>query len=157
LIRVIAKISPRFPALKLLLIGDGPEKDRLLQRASQLMPLGSYIFTGLVPDAYRLLKGIDILCSSSLTEGMPNVILEAHAAGIPVVANKVGAIPSLVKDGVNGFVVEAGAEAKFLDAVEKLVSNIGLRSKWNIRPAVCAGGIWFKRWQTICCLQRILC
>lgn len=129
LIRIIAKISFSYPNLKLIIIGDGPEKDRLARSASNLMQPSCFMFTGLLPEASKLLRGIDILCIPSLTEGMPNVVLEACVAGIPVVANKVGAIPSLIKDGVNGYIVETGDEAKFRSVIEKLIQDKALRNK----------------------------
>jgi glycosyltransferase involved in cell wall biosynthesis len=129
LIEAIAKIIFKYPKLKIVLIGDGPERDRLLKKSSELMTFDRIHFLGAVPDAYKLLKGIDILCISSLSEGMPNVVLEAWGAGIPVVANKVGAISSLIKDGVNGFVVEVGDESEFICAVEELICNKNLREE----------------------------
>jgi glycosyltransferase involved in cell wall biosynthesis len=127
LIEIFAKIVPRNPTAMLVFIGDGPEKKSLFQKASSLIPGDRFQFTGLVPGAHRLFPGIDILCVSSLTEGMPNVVLEACAAGIPVVANKVGAIPSLVIDGVNGFLIDVDDENGYTSAIEKLVENGGLR------------------------------
>jgi glycosyltransferase involved in cell wall biosynthesis len=129
LIEVFAPICLQRSDVKLVLIGDGPEKDRLLEKASKFIPCDQFLFTGLVADAYRLLKGIDILCVSSLTEGLPNVILEAFSAGIPVVATNVGAIPSIVKDCVNGFVVNVDDQVGFSNAVEKLIDNVELRSE----------------------------
>jgi glycosyltransferase involved in cell wall biosynthesis len=129
LIDVIAKIYLKLPPTKLLIIGAGPERNKLLKRATELMPIDCFMFTGNVPNVYRLLRGIDVLCAPSLDEGMPNVIMEACAAGTPVVANNVGAIPSLIKDELNGFVVEVGAESKFIRAIEKLVCDKKLRTE----------------------------
>ena len=132
LIEAVAKISSKYPELKLVLIGDGPENNNLLKQASQLIPFDQVVFLGAVPDAYKLLKGIDVLCVPSLSEGMPNVVLEACGAGVPVVANNVGVISSLIRDGNNGFLVEVGDESLFISAIERLVCNKGLRDEMGL-------------------------
>ena len=127
LIDVFSKLYHRYPNAKLLLIGDGPEKDNLVKKATDLLPISCHKFLGNIPDVYRFLKGIDILCISSLTEGMPNVVLEAGIAGIPVVANKVGTIPSLILNSLNGFIVNVGDESKFISNLAQLLDNKQLR------------------------------
>jgi len=129
LIEVLAQLHPRWPSLRLVLIGDGPEKQRLVRMAAERMLTEYCDFTGQIPEARRLLRGTDILCVPSISEAMPNVVMEACAAGVPVVAHNTGAIESLVRPGVNGFIVGPANESSFTDAVERLVSDEGLRRR----------------------------
>jgi glycosyltransferase involved in cell wall biosynthesis len=129
LIRVFSQIQVRHPQAKLALIGDGPEKKHLLYQASSNIAPGRFILLGAIPEIYRLMTGVDILCVTSLTEGMPNVVLEACAAGTPIIANRIGAIPSIIKDGINGYLVDVGNVDQFTGALEKLLQSSSLRAE----------------------------
>lgn len=77
-------------------LGDGRER-RALERQAIAHELGEVVrFHGVVPDAARLLRGFDVVVLSSRTEGTPIVLLEAMAAGVPVVASRVGGVPDVV-------------------------------------------------------------
>jgi glycosyltransferase involved in cell wall biosynthesis len=104
---------------RLVLIGDGSERSAL-QRAAQQADLGGQVcFAGTLPQAEvaRWMSAADALCLPSQNEGMPNVVVEALAMGLPVVASRVGGIPELVRDGVNGRLVPAGDPAALADAL----------------------------------------
>ncbi len=73
---------------------------------------GRFILAGFRGDLDRLIPHFDLLTLSSHTEGMPNVILEAFAAGVPVVATAVGGTPELVEDGRSGFLVASGRSCR---------------------------------------------
>jgi glycosyltransferase involved in cell wall biosynthesis len=77
-------------------VGDGPERERLRARASERGVDRHLRWHGMVPDAARLLTAFDVLVLSSRTEGVPMVLLEAMAAGVPIVATAVGGIPDVV-------------------------------------------------------------
>ena len=62
---------------------------------------------------------------------MPNVILEAMAAGIPVISTRVGDVPNIIHDGKNGLLVEPGDTKAFVDAIEKLLNQPSLRTKFS--------------------------
>src|SRR5262249_5679069 len=91
---------------------DGPERASL-QKQINAAGLGqSFILAGFRADLDRFLPHFDLLALSSYTEGMPNVVLEAFAAGVPVAATAVGGTPEVVEDGVSGYLVPPGdAEA----------------------------------------------
>ncbi len=89
----------------LAVVGDGPERAALEEQARRL-GLGDRVrFTGWVPGAGNLLGELDLLFLPSRWEGLPNTVLEAMAAGVPVVAAVVGGVPELVEDGVTGLLV----------------------------------------------------
>ena len=94
-------------------------------RAYNLNERFSYL--GFRPDVGRLFAEFDVFCLTSNFEGLPNVIIEAMAAGKPVVSTMVGAIPNLVEDGVTGFLVEPGDVSAFVVAVENLINDPELR------------------------------
>ena len=78
------------------IIGDGRERAALQQQARSLILASRVIWHGMVPDAGRLLRAFDVFVLSSRTEGTPIVLLEAMAAGVPIVATHVGGVPDVV-------------------------------------------------------------
>jgi glycosyltransferase involved in cell wall biosynthesis len=106
---------------KLLIVGDGPEASRL--RASA--PRGVE-FRGAVAadEALALLRRARaVLVPSTGPEGAGRVVLEAYAAGVPVVASRMGALPEVVEDGVTGLLVGATETKAWARAVEQLVDD----------------------------------
>jgi glycosyltransferase involved in cell wall biosynthesis len=91
---------------RLLIIGDGPEKERLTTICQQEGIEDRVIFTGQQEDVLPYLRAMDVFLLTSLREQMPLTILEAMAVGIPIVATKVGEIPTIVTDGVNGVLLD---------------------------------------------------
>src|SRR6185437_6008288 len=90
------------PSAGFVLFGEGHERASL-QKQINAAGLGqSFIIAGFRADLDRFVPHFDLMVLPSYTEGMPNVILEAFAAGVPVVATAVGGTPELVEDGVSG-------------------------------------------------------
>jgi len=109
-------ILDRFPKAKILLVGEGDTRAAIEEEVHTLGLSDSIMFAGIRQDIPRVLSALDLFVLPSLWEGMPIVILEAMAAGLPVVATRVGGIPEVVEDGVTGLLVpprdpEALAEA----------------------------------------------
>lgn len=113
--------------VKLVLAGSGNQQD--YQHLAQTLGISDKIrFVGRVPDdALRLLfSSCDLFVLPSRLEGLGIVILEAMAAGKPVVATNVGGIPELIESGQNGILVEANNEGKLAGAIVKVLSNKSL-------------------------------
>jgi glycosyltransferase involved in cell wall biosynthesis len=91
-----------------LVFGDGAQRDSLARRIDAAGLAGRFILAGFRDDLDSLLPGLDTLVLPSFTEGLPNVVLEAFAAEIPVVATAVGGTPEVVTDEVNGYLVPPG-------------------------------------------------
>lgn len=108
------------PTAKLLIAGGGPARGAL-EAAAEALRLGPFVrFLGEVPEPWPLLAGADIFVLPSLWEGMPNALLEAMAAGLPVVATAVGAVPEMVVDQEEALLVppaDASAMAGALTAL----------------------------------------
>lgn len=86
-------------------LGDGRERRRLGEQVRRLGLNGRFLFAGFRSDAPQLMAQADVLALASLTEGLPSVLLEAFAAGLPVVATAVGGVPEVVRHGENGWLV----------------------------------------------------
>ncbi len=125
LIKAFPKVLREFPNAILILTGKGPEINNLKQLANALDIKNSIIFTGRIKyrNLYRLLKRIDIFVFPSLSEICPLAILEAMAAGKPIVATNVGGIPEIVKHNVNGILVPPKDPEKLADAIKELARN----------------------------------
>jgi glycosyltransferase involved in cell wall biosynthesis len=131
LIKIFHDVNQFYPSTKLIIIGDGPDREKLVQQANNILPAGSFLFTGALENANIYMKAIDILCVPSQQEGMPNVVMEALAAGVPVLANNVDAIPLLIEDGINGFTVQVGDEKSFINKVQRLIENPQIRQDFS--------------------------
>ncbi len=111
-----------------ILFGDGPCRQQLVRQINAAGLNGSFILSGFRADLDRFLPYLDMLVLPSFTEGMPNVVLEASAAGIPVVATAVGGTPEVIVDGVTGFLVPPGNPDAMADRIlEALASEETMR------------------------------
>lgn len=110
-------------SVRLIVIGAGSSRELLEQRANQLGVVANITFTGVLAqnEVSTWIAASDLLCLPSLNEGMPNVVVEALATGIPVVASRVGGIPALIKDGENGKLVPASDVLALADAIEEVL------------------------------------
>ncbi|HEX8984156.1 MAG TPA: glycosyltransferase [Bryobacteraceae bacterium] len=112
LIEAFAGVRKQFPKAQLAIAGQGPLQETLEARARALNLNGSVEFLGFRPNVAPFLRSLDLFVLPSLTEGIPLALLEAMAAGLPVVATAVGGVPEVIEDGVSGVLVPHGnAEA----------------------------------------------
>jgi glycosyltransferase involved in cell wall biosynthesis len=107
LIRAVAEARQSAPALRLILIGDGAERPQLDEVVRRERVSDNVRFMGHRDDSRALLAGADLYANSSTSEGISLTILEAMAAGLPVVATRVGGTPEVVLDGQTGRLVDA--------------------------------------------------
>lgn len=125
LLRAAAQLrsTGKAPEAHLLLVGDGPERARIQQAIAALGMEGAVTLTGHVPSAEPYYGIADIAVLSSLTEGSPNALLEAMAAGVPVVATRVGGIPEIVSHRETALLVQPGDRDAMAQSIGELVSN----------------------------------
>ncbi len=116
-----ALVRQSLPECRFVLVGDGPERERLERRAHELGLDGAVHFTGLLDDVRPALWAFDVMLVSSKFEGLPLVVLEAMAASVPVVATAVGGIPEAIENGNSGILIEQpDAEALSRATIELL-------------------------------------
>jgi L-malate glycosyltransferase len=127
LLRSIRILIDEGADITLDLIGDGSERAYLEQLAVELGITDRVLFTGFQRDIPQRLAGFDIFALSSISEGTSISILEAMAAGKPIVATAVGGNPALVTDGENGFLVPASNPQAMAQALMRLICDEGLR------------------------------
>jgi glycosyltransferase involved in cell wall biosynthesis len=125
LLEAVAALAPRFPELRLVLVGDGPEAAALKARASDLGIAERVRFTGyLGPEGVaEELARADLFVLPSFAEGVPVVLMEAMAAARPVIAPHVAGVPELVEDGVSGFLAAPGDLQGLIGQIETVLSD----------------------------------
>jgi glycosyltransferase involved in cell wall biosynthesis len=123
-IRALERVIGFYPKCHLLIVGDGPDKGKLEKLVYEL-ELGKRVtFIPFTDEPEKVIEGIDILLLPSLfKEGLPNVILEALAMGIPVIASDIGGISEIVKSNENGFLVPVGDLNRIVSAIQKISEN----------------------------------
>jgi glycosyltransferase involved in cell wall biosynthesis len=110
----------------LLILGNGPERKKLETLSTNLGLVDRVFFMGQVNDRSRLwdyLCRATVLALPSLSEGCPRALLEAMVCGLPIVATKVGGIPEILTNGVNGLLVPARDEKALANAIEKILND----------------------------------
>jgi glycosyltransferase involved in cell wall biosynthesis len=117
------------PGAGLALFGEGALRPDLERQVRRLGLAGRVVLPGFRTDLDALVAAADVVVLSSFTEGLPNVALEASAAGVPVVATAVGGNPEVVADGETGFLVPPGDPALLAARVGELVGDPDLRSR----------------------------
>lgn len=127
-LRIAARIHAQFPEVEFVLAGDGPLRGDI-EAEAQSLGLGSHVlFLGDRRDVSAVLASLDVAVLTSDSEGLSNVILEAMAASVPVVAYDVGGNCELV-NADHGAIIPAGDEAEFAAAVGRLLARPGDREK----------------------------
>lgn len=111
------------PELVFVLVGDGPDDARFRAAAAEL---DNVVFAGFVNDVGAWLDVFDLFVFPSLHEGLGSTVLDAMSFGLPVVATRVGGIPDIVADGVNGLLVEPERPAELLAALTRLLADTDL-------------------------------
>jgi glycosyltransferase involved in cell wall biosynthesis len=117
----------------LCMIGDGPDRLQLEQRAHELGVARDTLFLGYQEDVAPFYAAFDALVLPSGNEGTPVTVIEALAAKRPVVATRVGGVPDIVRDGEDGFLVEAGATDDLAERLGRLARDPALRARMGMK------------------------
>jgi glycosyltransferase involved in cell wall biosynthesis len=109
--------------LKLIIIGEGPLKEKLQTKINMMNLSDSAFLAGYLPSGRKYMKFFDVFVLSSLTEGLPITVLEAMFSKIPIVATKVGGIPEVLQNGEGGLLVERKKPEALADAILYIYKN----------------------------------
>lgn len=123
LITAAARLRRELPELVTVIVGDGPERPRLEVLAARLGVRDRVRFLGHRDDAVELAAGFDVAVLTSEREGCPLAVLEYMSLALPIVATRVGGIPSLVHDGIEALLVQEGNADAVASAVGLLLRN----------------------------------
>jgi glycosyltransferase involved in cell wall biosynthesis len=128
LLKAAAAAHGRAPALRIWIAGEGPLRASL-EAEHRALSLGTVVrFLGFREDVVDLLRAADLFVVSSTLEGMGTSTLDAMAAGLPVVATRVGGIPEIVSDGGSGILVPARDPEALADAMVRVAADSALRA-----------------------------
>jgi glycosyltransferase involved in cell wall biosynthesis len=124
-----AKIWHLAPDAKLLIVGNGPQLEKLKTNSKRLGIEKASVFMPAVSAVAPLMRSIDIFVSCSYSEAFSNSILEAMACGCCVVASRVGGTPELIEDEQRGLLFTAGSAEELAQKLVSLLSDVGLRKE----------------------------
>lgn len=125
LVEAVAELRERGAAIELTLVGEGPKRPALERLAHRRGVADAVVFAGAVSqdEIVERYRAADVFCLPSFAEGIPVVLMEAMAMGLPVVTTRTMGIPELVEDGVSGRLVAPGRLAPLVAALEELAGD----------------------------------
>lgn len=132
-VRAMAEVVRQYPQARLVLVGEGPERKAIEDLIASMGLRDRVQLLGLRLDVSRLLAGADLFLLSSISEGIPLTIIEAMAAGLPVVATRVGGVPEVVEDGRTGLLAPAGDPVALGAGILKLLTAPARRREMALR------------------------
>lgn len=153
LLSAFAQIHKQYPDLYLIMVGEGALRENLVHEAESLQIMGSIRFLGMRNDVQRLLAAADIYVSASYSEGMSIALLEAMAAGLPIVATAVGEAPHLLADN-RGILIPWGDVDALVLGFRYLLENPTemIRMGRTVREYVqnnCSPDVWLDQLETV--------
>jgi glycosyltransferase involved in cell wall biosynthesis len=132
LLHALRRLKEQGVELAVLVIGDGREREAIEALGKQFMLEGMLKFLGSRSDVDRLLQAADFFVLPSDTEGLPMSLLEAMSHGLPIVATRVGGIPELIGDRVEGLLVPSGDASALARAILELYEQQPLRERLGV-------------------------
>ncbi|WP_183093754.1 glycosyltransferase family 4 protein [Nocardioides stalactiti] len=125
----LVRAAARVDGIELQLVGDGPERARIEAVVAETGSSDRVDLAGFQTDPAPFVRGADVFVLPSAAEACPMALLQAMASGVPVVATRVGGIPEIVRDGVDGILVDPGSVDQLAAALARLVGDPGLRQR----------------------------
>jgi colanic acid/amylovoran biosynthesis glycosyltransferase len=125
LLRAFARLRANYPDPTLRLVGDGPDRQALERLSEELGVNDAVTFAGRLPEPETLVEiaRADLLVLPSFMEGLPIVLMEAMALGVPVIASRVAGIPELVSDGKTGLLFAPSDWDELAQCIARLLSD----------------------------------
>jgi glycosyltransferase involved in cell wall biosynthesis len=129
LLEAFARVRGERDGLELLIVGSGPELPALRSRAAELGISDECKFSPSTPDAPGAMRAIDIFVHPSVSEGLPNAVMEAMACGCCVIATRVGGCPELIEDARTGLLFRSGDVDQLVAALRRAIADNALRAQ----------------------------
>jgi glycosyltransferase involved in cell wall biosynthesis len=133
LIRAVDRLLREGRDVCLWIAGEGEERPKLQALIAELGREDRIRLLGHVPDPKPFFESLDLFVLSSVREGLPNVVLEAMAMEVPVVATRIAGVPTLVEEGHSGLIVDPGSVEGLVQGIERLIDDPQLRD--SVRQA----------------------
>jgi len=144
-LKAAAQVAGRETRVEFVVVGDGALRAGFEKMAADLGLANRVLFLGERRDVPAVLASCDISVLSSDSESLSNAIMESMAAGLPVIACRVGGNEELIRDGESGFLVEAGSDEQMADRIVTLVREAGLRKAFGSRARTLASSFSAER------------
>jgi N-acetyl-alpha-D-glucosaminyl L-malate synthase BshA len=129
LVHAMVIVAKSAPGVRLMLVGDGPERHSIERLIDRLGIRRNVLVTGFRSDVANVLRCSDVAVLCSETESAPLTLLEGMSTGLPVVATRVGGIPEIVEDGANGFLVDVKHPEGIAERIIELNDDPELRRR----------------------------
>jgi len=147
LLRAFRIVVAELPGAELHIAGDGPLRDRIVERTKELNLSDRVTFLGALPHTAQFLSQLDVFVLSSLNEGLPLALLEAMAAGLPVVATRAGGVEEAAQDGRNAYLVAPGDHDELAHAMIRMANatdleQMGVLSREIVQERFSIEGTW---------------
>lgn len=131
-LEVIANLHARTTKkIKVFVVGDGEERDRIQQKKDDLCPTAPILFTSWIKDIASFNQGMDIICLTSHNEGTPVSLIEAQACNVAVISTDVGGVRDIVDDGNTGYICPTNDLENYANKLLKLVEEENIRQKMS--------------------------
>ncbi len=136
LLEALLRLRQEGERITCLIAGEGGEEQKLRHQAEKSGVAPYVRFLGFHRDLRPYYRGADLLVLPSRTEGLPTVLLEAMACGVPCVATRVGGVPEVITDGVDGWLVEAGSAGALAEGIRKALAQGGWLKEYGARGRI---------------------
>lgn len=131
LLEVLPRLLERFPTLRVVFFGQGPLQEELEAYIATHGLEQVVCLAGFRKDMHKILPCLDLVVHPALMEGLGVSLLQAAAAGVPIIGTRAGGIPEVVRDGLNGRLVEPGNGEALLGTVNELLADQSLARKYG--------------------------
>ncbi|HTU91890.1 MAG TPA: glycosyltransferase [Gemmataceae bacterium] len=128
-IRAVERVAVQRPEVRLVLVGEGPEREKIEAEVRQRQLSPHVRFLGLRGDVVRLIPAADLFLLTSISEGIPLTVIEAMAAGLAVVSTRVGGVGEIVVDGQTGLLAPAGDDSTLAEHILSLSADVARRQR----------------------------
>jgi glycosyltransferase involved in cell wall biosynthesis len=142
LLRAAARLAPAWPGVRFVMVGEGAEREALESQAREAGISDRVLMPGRIAHEPGLPGIFDVAVLTSREEGFPNYVVEAMAAGRPVVATGVGGVPDAVEEGETGYLVTSGDDEALARSIDRLLRDVAIRERFGRAAIAKARRAW---------------